>query len=193
MDYLSAFQREIFRPIVTLVIPAMIAAAPWLVLLRRWIPGLARFWDNHEPAAWVAIIATLVALGLMLENIGSQIEVRVLDRMLLRRNPKHLEEWNAYLGLSLDDKAVGANYLESILLHLKFELAMAPAFLISLIGVVRLNRETAFWPVNWVWLYLGLIAAAAYFAKEAHGSAGVLAKTRHILIKNAKPPQAKTK
>lgn len=182
MDYLSAFKREIFTPLATLVIPGMIAAGPWMVLLRIWVPALDAFGERYELAAWVMVIGAVIALGLTLENLGSQVEVHVLDPLLYKQNPKHYEEWYAYLKLSLPDAVVGQEYLQAILLHLKFELAMVPGLLICLVGLVRLNWETNFWPHNRTFLYAGLVGGACYFSREAYASARVLARTRRVLL-----------
>jgi hypothetical protein len=38
MELISAFKRELFRPLVTLLIPGGIAIAPYLVLVLRFRP-----------------------------------------------------------------------------------------------------------------------------------------------------------
>src|ERR1700733_7814336 len=70
-----------------------------------------------------------IAAGLLVEDIGSRIESRFLDKRLGTQPgfSTHSDEWNQYLRLVFKAEPVGQRYLRAILLRFKFELGTAIA------------------------------------------------------------------
>lgn len=75
MDLTSAFKSEVYRPLVTLVVPGATALAPYVILLRERQPALRQFWNDHTTAAFVVIALAAIAVGRFLETAGSRIEL----------------------------------------------------------------------------------------------------------------------
>jgi hypothetical protein len=183
MDFSSAFKSELFRPLVTLFIPGGVAAAPFFLLVGHYAPATVVFWDDHPSTTVAVVVGCIVAAGLVLENFGSRLE-ELCDRQL-NKNDDHGATWNAYLGLTLKDEIVGQRYLRTLLLRMKFELAMVPALICGVAGLLWLDRVKPFWPFYRGWLWFGGIAMVGYFAWESYASAKVMGATRKIVVRAA--------
>jgi len=191
-DLTSAFKSELFRPVVTLVIPGAIAAGPYMAVAVRVTTGVQEFLESHSGLAWVCGLGVAVAAGLILENIGSRLEASFIDDWLEHKLPGSRATWREYLSLKMTDEFVGQRYLRTVLLRMKFELSMAPAVAIAGLGLGWL-QAVAPWgavlgPVGPI-LAGGVIAA--WFLVEAFSSARVLADTRKLLVIAASPILAK--
>jgi hypothetical protein len=184
MDFTSAFKSELFRPLVTLFIPGAVAAAPYFLLAGYYSAGTQKFWDEHPSTTVAVVLGCIVAAGLVLENWGSRLET-LWDR-LLNKNNEHRETWDAYLGLTLRDEIVGQRYLRTVLLRMKFELAMVPALAGGVGGLLWLNRVQPFWPFRERWLWIGGATLIVYFAWESFDSARLMGATRRIVVRAAR-------
>lgn len=181
MELIAAFKSELFRPLVTLVLPGGVASAPYLILAACLIPSVRTF--GHEyPSTSVAIaLACIVGIGLVLEDVGSRIEYR-WDKRLNKRHADHLVTWDKYLQLKMRDEIVGQRYLRTLLVRLKFELAMVPAWLAFGIGIIWLNTLTAFWSLDHTLLYVTPFALAAYSAYESYSTSILMGRTRRLIL-----------
>ncbi len=92
---------------------------------------------HHTETTLVLALASIAA-GLLVEDIGSRIESRFLDKRLGAQPAfsTHSEEWNQYLRLVFKTEPVGQRYLRAILLRFKFELGASIALLSSSIGLL---------------------------------------------------------
>lgn len=183
-EIFSAFGSEIFRPLATIVIPGAMAISVWfVVVLQRFTKLCALAGANHTETTLLLALAS-VAAGLLVEDLGSRIESRYLDRRLVAQPPfsAHSEEWNQYLRLVFKSEPVGQRYLRAILLRFKFELGTAIALVSS--GLALLLTTLALCTAL-VWCVL-LIAVAAYLLfVEARSSHRLLSKIRHEILKGA--------
>lgn len=185
MDLSSAFKSEVFRPLVTLFIPGGVAAGPYFLLAGYYVPATRAFWDDHPSTTVAIVVGCILAAGLVVENWGSRIED--LWDGLLNRDGEHRETWNAYLGLTLRDEIVGQRYMRTLLMRMKFELAMVPALVCGVGGLLWLNRVEPFWPFRERWLWLAGSVLVVYFAWESFDSARLMAATRRIVVRAARP------
>lgn len=183
MDVTSAFKSEVFRPLVTLVIPGAIAHAPYILVVAHYFPQTVQFWNEH-PSAFVSILViSVLAVGLVLENLGSVIEWNVFDEILDRREGTHKIEWEEYLKLWLKDEIVGQRYLRQSLTRLKFELSMAPALFFFLCGLLWTNRLYHLWQTSrFIWLAGVIVILMVLMLMEAYRSSKNLARTRALVI-----------
>jgi hypothetical protein len=183
MDVTSAFKSEVFRPLVTLVIPGAIAKAPFILVAAYYFPQVIVFWNEH-PSAFVAIVViSVLAVGLVLENLGSFIEWNVFDELLDQRDPEHKANWERYLKLRLYDEIIGQRYLRQSLIRMKFELSMAPALFFFFCGLLWTNRLYHLWRTSrFIWLSLVILIIIALMLFEAYRSARNLARTRALII-----------
>jgi hypothetical protein len=184
MDFISAFKSELFRPLVTLLIPGGVATAPYFVLVGHLIPQIRNFWNDHPSTAVAIGIAVITGTGLVLENFGSRLE-NVWDFLLDKEIPGHKLIWERYLKLRIQDEIVGQRYLRSLLVRMKFELAMAPACIAGGFGGVWLNQITTFWTHGAYALTFAPLVFAIYFTYESYQSAKLMGETRKWIVQAA--------
>ena len=93
---------------------------------------------------------TSIAMGLLMEDIGSRMESRWFDKHLTGKSgfSRHHEEWGRYLRLTFSTEPVGQRYLRTILLRFKFEVGTAVALLLSSPGLF-LTGLTSRWAIVW--------------------------------------------
>ena len=183
MDFISAFKSELFRPLATLVVPGGVALGPYVLIAGYYFPGIVSFWKDH-PSAFVAILVIcIVAVGLIVEDLGAFIERDFWDSKLARENENHADHWEQYLKLTLQDEVVGQRYLRTILTRMKFELAMVPAFFFFWCGLLWLNRLYNLWrPSRFALLSGVLLIVTIYLLLESFRSASVMSATRTLVI-----------
>jgi hypothetical protein len=192
MDFISAFKSELFRPLATLVVPGGIALGPYVLIAGYYFPGIVSFWKDH-PSAFVAILVIcIVAVGLIVEDLGAFIERDFWDSKLARENENHAAHWEQYLKLRLQDEVVGQRYLRTILTRMKFELAMVPAFFFFWCGLLWLNRLYHLWrPSRFALLSGVLLIITIYLLLESFRSASVMSTTRTLVIQAVAQPYPK--
>ncbi|MBC1191909.1 hypothetical protein PN434_20770 [Microcystis aeruginosa CS-558/01A06] len=183
--------REIIRPLITLAIPGGVAIAPYVYLLHS-NDTVRGFWEQHEVAMIFFLLVISLAVGLLLEDIGAEIEKFYRDQF----DPTGTT-WNSYLkkpayselkdletpptGIYITETA--KDYINSIVLRLKFELGMFIAILFAFPGLVwiwHLNCD----PINYVWL-VGLpllLSLCGYLLYEALNSVELLHETRKAIL-----------
>ena len=183
MDFIAALKNEVFRPLVTLVIPGAIAIGPFILVAAYYFPQVTNFWDEH-PSAFVAIlIISILTVGLVLENLGSFLEWNIFDEILDRRDPEHKANWERYLQLWLNDEIIGQRYLRQNLTRLKFELSMVPGLFFFFCGLLWANRLYHLWRTSrFIWLSLVILIVTVLMLFEAYRSARTLARTRSLII-----------
>jgi hypothetical protein len=183
-EIFSAFGSEVFRPLVTIVIPGAMAISVWFVVLLQKFTKLYDLAEANHTETTLLLALCSVAAGLLIEDVGSRFESRYLDRRLGARPEfsAHSEEWNQYLRLVFKIEPVGQRYLRAILLRFKFELGTAFALLSSGLGLL-LTTLTFCKALTWS---AALIATAAYLLfVEARSSHRLLSRIRHEILKGA--------
>jgi hypothetical protein len=182
MDFASTMKSEVFRPIAILIVPGALASFPYFMLATKYFPDLAQYRDGHEVPYYAVSLLLVIAVGLLLEDMGSVIEAEFWDK-LLEKEYKLEETWDKYLALSFDKEPIGHRYLRTMVLRLKFELGFSIAVLPFLIGLAWLNA--AFPVLSWPaygHLALGFVVVAIYLLWESFRGARVLAETRRTLV-----------
>jgi hypothetical protein len=190
-EIFSAFGSEIFRPLVTIVIPGAMAISVWFVVALQKFTQLRAIAESNHTETTLVLVLCSVAAGLLIEDIGSRIESRYLDKRLGAQPAfsAHSEEWNQYLRLVFKTEPVGQRYLRAILLRFKFELGTAIALLSSGLGLL-LTTLTLCKALTWS---VVLIAVSAYLVfVEARSSHRLLSKIRHEILKGALPYPAES-
>lgn len=177
-EIFSAFGSEVFRPLVTLVLPGAIALSTWfMAVLQKWPAAKAAV--NAKPTeAYVILVSLAVGLGLLVEDLGSQIE-NFFDKRLEKKTGTHIANWYSYLRHAFEAVPVGEVYLRTLVIRLKFELDTSVAAVLAAIGTFFLATPGSVG----VWLPLALIVLAAYLFFEAWTTCTVLSRLRGELIK----------
>lgn len=150
-NFFSAFTSEVFRPLVTLLIPGAIAISAWFVgLLWRFGALRTLVSNNHTEASLVLVLAMTFA-GLVVEDFGAHVET-LFDSIRDKEDGKQFDNWFAYLRTAFQADPIGRRYLRTLVLRLKFELGVAFASLSASIGVL------------WLW-HIGLGGTAVAVAE----------------------------
>jgi hypothetical protein len=138
MNFFSAFQSEVFRPLVTILIPGGLAASSWIIFVLWKFPALKDLIGrNHTETAWILVLL-ITAIGLVIEDWGARIET-VWDRAADRQSDgEHTRTWHEYLRCAFVADPIGRRYTRSVVLRLKFELGTACGCLIAALGLVGL-------------------------------------------------------
>src|SRR5438105_6201854 len=107
-EIFSAFGSEVFRPLVTLLLPGAVAISLWSVFLLQRLPALYKFADaNHSEFAWAFVFVALF-IGLLLEDLGSRVESKILDpRLNTKTEGEHEGRWWRYLRTAYKVEPIG--------------------------------------------------------------------------------------
>src|SRR3979490_266949 len=106
------------RSLLVVLIPGIVAIAPWLLALVQYTTATLGFATNAPVGSALVFSAAAVA-GSVLEGLASHIEVR-WDRQLESQFAVH-ENWYAYLSRTFDHEPVGYRYLSRMVTTLYFE------------------------------------------------------------------------
>lgn len=187
MDFASTFKAEVFRPVAVLVVPGAIASFPFFMLATKYFPDLATYRDAFVVPYYSISFLLVLAVGLLLEDIGSLIESEVWDSWLEERYDLDAV-WEKYMAATFAIEPVGQRYIRTVVLRLKFELGCSIAFVPFLLGLAWLTA--AFCLISWrsyVFAAIASVCVATYLLWESYRGAKVLARTRRIIL--GMPPE----
>lgn len=183
MDITSTFKKEIFRPLITLVIPGFTAVCPYLFVAADHFSGLKIFWSKNPYPFTGILFIIIIAVGLILEDIGSRIEC-CWDRSIC--GTENDDNWKNYLKLELKDEIIGQRYLRTILTRMKFELSMGPALLIFAGGFLWLNSKVEIIECYSCFvIFILSVFLGVYILYESYAGAKLLRETRQTIIEGA--------
>ena len=190
MDPTSPLKADVLRPFATLVVPGAFAVGPWFYVVAQQSTKVMRFWMEDTYVAILLGLVAAIAAGLMLENIGAKLE-HAWDGVVDKKCPNQMKRWNNYLKLSGIDDLVGQRYLRTIVLRMKFELAMGPAILIGWTAICALNWTQSLWPVENVYRgALVMLIVVWWLLGESRNSAMLADEVRTLILeaKGCLPP-----
>lgn len=182
-DIFAAFGSEVFRPMMTILLPGLVAISTLLVGLFQRFDTLQHLADTKRLETGLAVFFIALACGEIVEDFGSRIESRFDDR--LKEKCDHFKaDWYDYLSLSFEHDPVGRGYIRSLVIRLKFEFGLA----LGLCGCA-LGLWFTLLPTYW---RLGLTAPCALLAyflyREAEDTHELLAEVRHEMLRRIKMP-----
>jgi hypothetical protein len=180
MNFFSAFQSEVFRPLVTLLIPGALAISSWALALTWKYPALKELINkNHTETAWILVLI-IIAVGIVIEDWGARVE-SAFDSMAAKTHPDHIDNWYGYLRTAFVADPIGRRYTRSLVLRLKFELGMLFGSLLAAGGVIWLANLGLNGCAAAVLIVLCLMFASweCFEAKATHNT---LAKCRKELL-----------
>jgi hypothetical protein len=184
VNFFSAFTTEVFRPLVTLLVPGAVALSTWVVFITWRFPLVKDLMAEHSTESAVVLTLAVTFAGMVTEDFGSRIESwmdSAYDRYATPKND-HTRVWYDYLRCAFNADPIGRRYVRTLVLRLKFELGTACALAIAWIGLFWLAdvglTPTTFYKLKWI-----LLAGALWELFEAYGTHKVLRNLRIELLK----------
>lgn len=168
------------RSLLTVLIPGLIAIAPWLLMLVQHTSATLGF-GEFTTLANALVFASAAVAGTFFEAQGANLEVSWdKDRDSIHQVR---ENWFVYLSRAVEREPVGYRYVSRLATTLCFELAMIYATPIFVVGVCTLAalRFPGFVLIVTIG---GLILAAGssfYFYRQARCTHDVICETRKEL------------
>jgi hypothetical protein len=181
MDLSSTFKSEVYRPIVTVLIPGATALAPYLFILNHKYSGISAFAEKYTAISSVIILLLSIVAGFILENIGARIESNLWDNMQSDNNT-HKEEWYKYLRTAFLHEPVGQRYLRTVTLRMKFELSFGVSIIPVCLGFLWLYNIGLIDCSVLIYSGLSLAALFFYLMCESYSSSKVLSSLRKELL-----------
>jgi hypothetical protein len=178
-EFFAAVGTEVFRPLVTLLIPGSIAALPLVATVLSSDSYVAQLAAKYPTERTLTVLLVVVFVGMVIEDVGSRIE-SYFDRL---RGDSHSAAWNRYLRLAFRIEPVGHRYLRTIVLRLKFELGSAVALVLAATQWVGIAWGHAYSPTCWAMVLGSALVIAGYLVREAWSSHRLLGELRRNLLK----------
>jgi hypothetical protein len=182
MDPLSALKNEVFRPLAAVVMPGILAIAPFAIMMCNAMPEVLRFYEAQPTWFLVALAGAGTTFGLLLENVGSSIE-RGIDRCMdveyMRGNDL---VWAAYLSSGTIDNN-GRRFLGTTVTRLKFINSLMPSAAVFALGIVALQVQVNPWNWNSVaWFLFALLLLLTWLFRTSTELSEVASNTRYYLL-----------
>ena len=187
MEKLTSLNLSFDRVLIQLIIPGLIAAFPFMLIFTDvQLQSLVDDIQHVSPLSTLGIVLIALIVGIMIENIGSRIEVYYYDWRQKDLHTDYIQVWKKYLQLSYENEPVGQRYLRNILFRMKFELSMAVALVIMAIGFcIYESLYTISLPsvIKIIALYVAPVAVSTYLIfLEGWSSSKILHDTRKLLV-----------
>jgi hypothetical protein len=174
----------ITRSLLVVIIPGLIAIAPWVLWLALKIDSFGELYKSYAGLLNASVLGLAIILGSILEGLLSNIEL-TWDR---EREKKYRvrQNWFDYLAHEFGSEPVGFRYLARMATAMYFELAMMAASAIALLGVALLLIERAEGP--WKGASLIVVIAGGLVAQFFYGQAKA---THEVLCEGRKEINAR--
>ena len=166
------------RSLLVVLVPGLVACAPWAFLLVKEWPEAASVYERFELPAQAVLFAVIVVVGAVFENLGTRLEVywdRKREEELRVR-----ENWYAYLARVFEAEPVCFRYISRMVTKMYFELSMMWASLSLCLGLGMLFlTSTAAYNVS-IAVLLVILGFVAFwlFRREAKDTHEVLCRAR---------------
>jgi hypothetical protein len=178
-ELFSAFNSEIFRPLMTLFSPGVLACAPWMIALMQRSSSFYSLVNENRTEASLVLTLIAIIVGMLLEDIGSYLESTFFDTALdTHTDGKHMKNWYHYMRIAFEREPVGVRYMRGIVLRMKFELGMAGAALVVIPGIFTTTLSV----VSDAAIAGTAMGLSAILFREARRSHAALSKTRCLLL-----------
>ena len=165
------------RSLLTILIPGLIAIAPWLLVVVQHTEATLGF--GRYPTLANALVFTSAAVaGSLFETAGTFREV-AWDK---EREAEFAvqENWYTYLARTFDKEPVGYRYISRLVTTMYFELSMSLAVPLFFFGaaVSASLRFLEYWPLFGIVALGAAMVSGYYFHNQARLSHLVICKTR---------------
>jgi hypothetical protein len=188
MDFATTLKPDVYRTVTVIILPGLIGACPWLIWFC-W-PAMNQLSTWHDAGAQYTAVILVVSfsVGLIFEDIASQLEVRCIDPYVIKKKGVTKNEfddfWKKYLASNFADTMIAHRYLRNILTRFKFELSMLIAILsASIATLLAWVAGIGFGGSKTICLSGLSVILMCYLWSEAKTGACVLYETRRIILK----------
>lgn len=186
MDKITSLNFSFDRVLLQLVIPGLIAVFPWFLLFIDTHIHAKEYFQHNTNMTIITVIFISLIVGIILENFGGRLEVKVLDEWNRKKDKTYDQIWDQFLQMKYkSDEPIGQRYLRNILFRMKFELSASIAMIIMALGLTILNSSFPIFSNNFYAILCILIfpvLLSCYFFYEANSSSKILARTRKLLV-----------
>jgi hypothetical protein len=187
MEKLTSLGLNFDRVLIQLIIPGMVAVFPYFIIYLDNFAEDKNFLLKNPTILVTALTILSLIVGIILENIGSTIEVKWYDKKNEKKFTDYIGTWEKFLKLNYEgNEPNGHRYLRNILLRMKFELSFGVALMPFAVGLIILDQQhllISSFKLKIFMLYILPIVGSLYLIiKEAYASSVVLAKTRKLLV-----------
>lgn len=188
MEKLTSLNLTFDRVFIQLITPGLLAAFPFILLFFDARPDVRDFFlQDSKGLLVISVVMIALVMGIILENIGSRIEVNIYDTQLAHRKKDYFETWEKFLLVQYQGgEPIGHRYLRNILFRMKFELSAGVGLLIMTTGLAIYNIDYTIFKsmiINISIVYVLPIATSVYLLVfEGWRSAEVLAECRKALV-----------
>ena len=187
MEKINSLNLSLDRVFIQLIVPGIISIFPYCIFIHTVFPKEINYLLENTTVFVTGVFIVSLVIGMILENIGSAIEVNIYDKKNSKNNTKYYEIWEKYLLLKFDGgEPVGLRYIRNVLLRMKFELSFGLSLLPATFGLFILNSrinfiDSIFYQVIF-FLVTPLILSFYVLFYEGYNSSLILANTRKLLV-----------
>ena len=192
MDISSPLKADVLRPLLTWLVPGAVLIAPYLLLLGAIYPEVSSFAASNSVITALLCFFAALAGGVVLENLGSIIEVQIWDALLEHKTGWQNSVWLEYLQLVHEKEPIAQRYLRTVVMRMKFELSFSLALIGSWLGTIILHdRQHIFTDGGLLLFSFVVLVLAAYLLWESGRSAEVLTNLRALMVTGMDAPVMK--
>jgi hypothetical protein len=187
MEKINSLNLSLDRVFIQLIVPGIISIFPYCIFIHTVFPKEINYLLENTSVCVTGVFIVSLVIGMILENIGSAIEVNIYDKKNSKNNTKYYEIWEKYLLLKFDGgEPVGLRYIRNVLLRMKFELSFGLSLLPATFGLFILNSrinfiDSIFYQVIF-FLITPMILSFYILFYEGYNSSLILANTRKLLV-----------
>lgn len=188
MERISSLNLSFDRVLLHWIIPGFCAVAPWIntcsPILEKVRNMLA---DSNISIVIFLLIITSVVVGLLINILGSYIEVKYFDKRLEKTEDEtFVTTWQNFLSISYTHEPIGQRYLREVLMGMKFELSFGISLILASVGIYNLLFDYGFIEsFCQKVMSIGIpIAFGLILIREAYSSAKSLCRIRKNLVKH---------
>jgi len=149
------------RSLMTILVPGGVAISPWVVLIFVHVPGMIEFYKEFQAVTTIALAGLTIVCGTFIEVVASIVE----EKFDKDADPKLevTENWYKYLASSPQPEPVGYRYLGRRVTTMYFELGMALAAMLFMVGTAtNISFQLEGWACKLLVIAGGLVAGSFF-------------------------------
>lgn len=182
MSLTDALKSEIFRPVAITMVPGIVSLTPFVFVVNYYNSSIFSPISSNkslEIVTYAFLFSLVVAAGLILENIGSRIEVFYWKFI---STPEHDILWREYLRSTVIKDCPAENYIRDLVLRMKFENSFSIALIFFSLGLTWLKLIDKISTSAYCHSAIIVLCIATYLLYESYDSVKLLSDVRKMAI-----------